>query len=346
MVACSVSNATTAPAAPATPAAATTVAAAAGAAAATGITPAAAGGKVVVAVSEGWGDSASAVRYDLGFKEGIAKYGWDATYSQANFDPKLQSEQIDAFIKLKPAALFVTCSDPSGIVEALNRAIAAGIPVFTADCYVSGVRAITQIASNNFGMGAYTMSYIMKAIGGTGKIGMIGLPENETWNEREFGARYVLTNYPNVSVVWWPYDSTGAVTPGQAITNMMTANPDIKAIWCAWEDCAMSGGLEAVTANRSDMIFTGIDGSKASFTQIQAGGPFKLVMAQDMYWMSWMDVYYANQYLFGNHTAPRFIGAPVYAVTKEVLDALPANVVSWDYDKPGMNITFGWQAAQ
>lgn len=292
------------------------------------------------------GDSSSAVRYDLGFKEGIAKYGWEATYSQANFDPKLQSEQIDAFIKTKPAALFVTCSDPAGIAAAVNRAADAGIPVFTADCYITGANIITQIASNNWGMGAYTMQYIVDAIGGTGKVGIIGLPENETWDEREFGARYILTNYPDISTVWAPYDSTGAVTPGQAITNMMTANPDLKAIWCAWEDAAMSGGLSAATAGKNDMIFTGIDGSEASFTQLKAGGPFKLVMAQSMYWMSYMDVFYANQYLFGNGTAPRFVGAPVYAVTKEVLDALPASVIAWDYDIPGKAVEMGWKPAQ
>ena len=94
------------------------------------------------------------------------------------------------------------------------------------------------------------------------------------------------------------------------------------------------------------MIFTGIDGSEASFTQLKAGGPFKLVMAQSMYWMSYMDVFYANQYLFGNKTAPRFVTAPTYAVTKEVLDALPSNFTSWDYDIPGNAVLFGWKAAQ
>ena len=306
----------------------------------------AADGKVRVAVSEGWGDSNSAFHYDAGFKAGMEKFGWEATYSQANFDPKLQSEQIDAFIKTKPTALFVTCSDPAGIKAAVNCAAAAGIPVFTADCYITGAEAVTQIASNNWGMGAYTMQYIMDQIGGKGKIGLLGLPENETWDQREFGARYVLTNYPDVEIVWAPYDLTGAVTPGQAITNMMTANPDLVAIWCAWEDAAMSGGLSAATAGKNDMIFTGIDGSQASFTQIQTGGPFKLVMAQSMFWMSYMDVIYANQYLFGNKTAPRFVGAPVYAVTKEVLDALPAEFVSWDYDQYDNAEKYGWKPAQ
>ncbi len=294
-----------------------------------------------VAVSEGWGENSSAQRFHQGYEEAFAKFGWKATFANANYDPKLQSEQIDAFIKLNPKALFLNCSDPAGITPAVQRAVAAGIPVFTSDCYIAGVMTITQIASNNYGMGMYNMQYLMDQLGGKGKIGMIGLPNNETWDLRELGARYVLRNYPDVQLVYWPYDSTGAVTATQAITNMLTANPDLKAIWCAWDDAAMQGAIAAAAAGKNDIIFTGIDGSQAAFKQLQAGGGFKLTMAQSVYWMSYMDVYYADQYLKGNKV-PRFVVAPVYAVTKEVLDKLPASVVSWDYDIPGNELKTGW----
>lgn len=294
-----------------------------------------------VAVSLGWGENASAQRFEQGYKEAFAKYGWTATFANANYDPKLQSEQIDAFIKTNPKALFLNCSDPAGITAAVERAVAAGIPVFTSDCYIAGVKTISQIASNNYGMGMYNMQYIMDQIGGKGKIGMIGLPNNETWDLRELGARYVLKNYPNVELVYWPYDSTGAITPRQAIENMITANPDVVAIWCAWDGAAMEGALAAQAAGRNDIIFTGIDGGQAAFDQIKTGGDFKLTMAQSVYWMSYMDVYYANEYLNGNK-APRFVVAPVYAVTKEVLDALPAGVNAADYDIPGKEVMTGW----
>lgn len=298
-------------------------------------------GKITVVVSEGWGENSSAQRFHQGYVEAFEEYGWEATFANANYDPKLQSEQIDAFIKLKPDALFLNCSDPAGITAAVERAVDAGIPVFTSDCYIAGVKAVTQIASNNYGMGMYNMQYIMDQIGGTGKIGMIGLPNNETWDLRELGARYVLSNYPDIELVYWPYDSTGAVTATQAITNMLTANPDMKAIWCAWDDAAMQGAIAAEAAGLNDIIFTGIDGSQAAFTQLKQGGDFKLSLAQSVYWMSWMDVYYANEYLQGNKT-PRFVVAPVYAVTKEVLDAVPADLVSWDYDRPGYEKKLGW----
>jgi ribose transport system substrate-binding protein len=294
-----------------------------------------------VAVSLGWGENASAQRFEQGYKESFDKLGWKYTFANANYDPKLQSEQIDAFIKLNPKALFLTCSDPAGITAAVGRAVDAGIPVFTADCYIAGVKTISQIASNNYGMGQYNMQYIVDKLGGSGKVGMIGLPNNETWDLRELGARYVLRNYPGIEVVYWPYDSTGAITPRQAIENMITANPDIEAIWCAWDGAAMEGAIAAESAGKGDIIFTGIDGGDRAFEQIQTGGGFELTMAQSVYWMSAMDAFYANEYLQGNK-APRFVVAPVYAATKELLDSVPSDLVASDYDIPGYEVKLGW----
>ena len=294
-----------------------------------------------VAVSLGWQENESGQRFTEGFEAAFEELGWKATFSNANYDPKLQSEQIDAFIKLNPKAMFVTCSDPVGITAAVQRAIDAGIPVFTSDCYIAGVMATTMNASNNYGMGVYTMRYIADAIGGAGKVGMIGLPNNETWDLRELGARYVLENYPDIELVYWPYDSTGAVTPRQAIENMITANDDIVAIWSAWDGAAMEGALAAEEAGKPEIIFTGIDGGERAFEQIQTGGPFKLTMAQSIYWMSYLTAMYANDSLEGVKT-PRFVVAPVYAVDKARLDALPEGTNAADYDIPGMEVEFGW----
>jgi ribose transport system substrate-binding protein len=296
-----------------------------------------------VAVSLGWQENESGQRFTQGYEAAFKELGWKYTISNANYDPKLQSEQIDAFIKLNPKALFVTCSDPVGITQAVQRAIDAGIPVFTSDCNIAGVKQITSLASNNYGMGMYTMRYIAEKLGGKGKVGMIGLPNNETWDLRELGARYVLKNYPGIEVVYWPYDSTGAVTPRQAIENMMTANPDVAAIWSAWDGAAMEGALAAQQAGKDNVIFTGIDGGQRAFEQIQTGGPFKLTMAQSIYWMSYMAGKYANDYLQGKKV-PRYVVAPVYAATKEVLDAVPAEagVPAYDYDIPGNEVPLDW----
>ncbi len=298
-------------------------------------------------VSLGWQENESGQRQTMGYEVAFDDFGIPSDkvlWSNANYDPKLQSEQIDAFIKMNPQALFVTPSDPAGITQAVKRATDAGIPVFVADAIIAGVPAVTSICSNDFGMGTWSMKWIIDQIGGKGKVAIIDLPNNEAWDLRGQGARYMLSQYPDVEVVAeWSWDSTGAVTPRQAVENMLTANPeadDLDAIWCAWDGAAMEGALAIKDAGRADeIITTGIDGGEYAFEIMRDDGVFALTMAQSIYYMSYNSVKYAKDYLDGKQV-PRFIIAPVYAATQGLLQAAPED--AFNYDIPGTADEYGW----
>lgn len=298
------------------------------------------------AVSLGWQENESGQRQTQGFEVAFEDFGVvarDVLYSNANYDPKLQSEQIDAFIQTNPRALFVTPSDPAGITQAVNRAIDAGIPVFVADAFIAGAPAVTSIASNDFGMGVHSMRWMIEQIGGEGKIAMVDLPNNEAWDLRGQGAMFELSKHPDVELVAkWSYDTTGAVSPRQAIENMLTANPSgqLDGIWSAWDGAAMEGALAIEAAGREgEIITTGIDGGEYAFSIMRNSEVFGLTMAQSIYYMSYVSVQYAMDHLDGK-TVPRFIVAPVYAVTRDVLEGAPED--AYNYDIPGVAETYGW----
>jgi ribose transport system substrate-binding protein len=296
------------------------------------------------ACSLGWMENESGQRQRFGFEAAVKELGGTITFTDANYDPKKQSDQIEAFIKMKPDALFITPSDPAGITPAVKRAVAAGIPVFVADAIIAGADAVTSVCSNDFGMGMYGIDWIAKRIGGKGKIGIIDLPVNESWDLRGQGAMWALkSKYPDIEVVAkWSWDSTGAVTPRQAVDNMLTANPkkgDLDAIWCAWDGAAMEGALAIKAAGRADeIVTTGIDGGKAAFDFIKQDTPFKMTLAQSIYTMSYLTVYYAHKYLAGEQV-PRTVIAPVFGITKEELKGIKNPE---DYDIPGVAAKFGW----
>ena len=296
-------------------------------------------------VSLGWQENESGRRQKKGFQDAFKVFGGEVTFANANYDPKKQSEQIDAFIEMKPKAIFVTPSDPAGITQACQRAVDAGIPLFVADAIVAGVPATTSICSSDFRMGAWTMDYIAKHLKGKGKIAMIDLPENEAWDLRGQGARFALRKYPNIKVVQvHHHDSQTSISPLQAVESMLAAHPkgNLDAIWCAWDGAAQEGAEAIETAGRADeIITTGIDGGKHAFEVIKTGGPFKVTMAQSIYYMSFMNVYYAHQHLKGR-PVPRFIISPVFAVDKDALDALDKTFKPENYDVPGNAATFGW----
>ena len=57
------------------------------------------------ACSLGWMENESGQRQRWGFEAAVKELGGTITFTDANYDPKKQSEQIEAFIKQKPDAL-------------------------------------------------------------------------------------------------------------------------------------------------------------------------------------------------------------------------------------------------
>jgi ribose transport system substrate-binding protein len=73
----------------------------------------------------------------------VQELGGTLTTTDAGFDAKTQTDQIDSLIASKPDALFITPADAVAIAPAVQRAITAGIPVFCADSAVPRARPST-----------------------------------------------------------------------------------------------------------------------------------------------------------------------------------------------------------
>ena len=293
------------------------------------------------AAALGWTTYDSGRHVQNGFKAAVADLGGDLTMTDAGFDPKKQSDQIDSLVASKPDALFVSPADAVAIAPAVQRAIAAGIPVFCADSAVPGVAVNTTCMSNNFGMGVVSCQYIIDALKGKGNIARVMLPQNESWDQRTIGMEWALRNAPGIKIVGeWAFALAGNVTPRQAVDNLLTAHADLDAIWCAWDGAAVEGTLAARAADRPNLILTGIDGGSQAFNYIKAGSQLKLSMAQTFYEMAYQCVLYAHEMKAGRKT-PRTVITPVYAVTQSMLKgAIPD-----DYDMPGHGAQLGWTRA-
>ena len=91
------------------------------------------------AASLGWTTYDSGRHLQDGFNAAVAELGGSLTTTDAGFDARVQSDQIDSLIASKPDALFITPADAVAIAPAVQRAVAAGIPVFCADSAIPGV---------------------------------------------------------------------------------------------------------------------------------------------------------------------------------------------------------------
>lgn len=298
-----------------------------------------ASGDMRFAASLGWTVWESGRHIVNGYKDAVERLGGQLTIADANYDIKKQADQILAFVESRPTAIFITPADAAAISPAVQQAVASGIPIFVGDSYVPGATVTSTAMSNNFGLGAYPAQYIVDSLGEKGKVALVSLPSNESWDQRTLGAKSVFIRYPEIEIVSeTAFALGGSTTPRQVVDQILTANPELDAIWCAWDGAATEGTL-AIRAAGRDVIITGIDGGRQSFEYIAAGSPFKITMAQSFYEMAYMNAFYAFEVANGRD-APRFVITPSYAVTEESLagmDEMPDT-----YDQPGEAAKLGW----
>jgi ribose transport system substrate-binding protein len=317
-------------------------------------------GELYFAVSLGWMENASGQRQRFSFETNFKNNGvTNYDIVDANYDPKKQSEQIEAFIAKKPDALFITPSDPVGIAEAVKKAAEAGIKVFCSDGYVPGAEVVSSVMFDNYAGGMATMQYLGDYLlatypAGEIVIGMITLPSNEGWDAREHGAKYILSQekYSRIRVGYeWPWDSTGAVTPTQTISSWMAADTTkaIKAIWCAWDGAAFEG-LVVTAQTRPEIVYTGSDGGEECYNKMQQyPNQFVMTLGESVYAMPTQLVGYAMTSLKGGRV-PRIVMSAGYGITsKMILDVFSIRnetgtvngqtKTAWelvlDYDLPG-----------
>lgn len=277
-----------------------------------------------------------------GLRNAVGSLGGELTIADASFDLRRQVDQIAAIVASQPDIFICLPVDPVGCANAIQAALDAEIPSFILDTTVPGV-AVTQASfHDNFGMGVVTGTWMAERLGGSGKVGAMQLPINETWNMRDMGMAFALQNYPDIELVaTWAFDPTGRVTPRAAADSMLTAHPDLDAIWTAWDNAGMEAALAVLAAGKGDRVFTtGIDGGAAAFEAIRSGGPFKFTCTQSFYAQAAQPVYYAHQFLQGN-PVPRTLLHPSYAISIDELEGRDEELVS-RYDEPGVAEQLGW----
>ena len=217
---------------------------------------------------------------ETGLQETAAKNGFELIIQSGDKDLSRQQSQIDNFIVQKVDAIIVCPTDTKGIAPAIERANAANIPVFTADIAAGGGKVVSHIASDNTAGGRLAAEYIAKAIGGAGKVGIIGQPEVQSVVDRETGFKEAIAKYPQITLV--PTLNGGGVRDRalKAADDLLQGNPDLKAIFCINDETALGALSSAEARGKNDLVIVGYDAAPEAVEKIKKGTALKADVAQ------------------------------------------------------------------
>jgi ribose transport system substrate-binding protein len=217
-----------------------------------------------------------------GLETEAQKYGYALLVTSGDFDLAKQQSEIDNFIVQRVDAIIVCPVDSRGIGPAIERAKAAGIPVFTADIRAYGVAVVAHVGSNSLEGGRLAAQYLTGAIHDSGSVGVIGQPEVQTGLDRENGFTTELARHPRVLLV--ASLSGGGVRDRalKAAEDMLQAHPDLAGIFAINDESALGALAAARARGRTAGNFTivGFDATPEAMTAINGATPLKADIAQ------------------------------------------------------------------
>jgi ribose transport system substrate-binding protein len=191
--------------------------------------------------------------HELGVK---AEFTGSPTY-----DPKAELKSFEEVVATNPTGIMVSPARADQFRDAINAAIAKGIPVICIDSDAPDSRRILFIGTDNYKAGLSSGEAIAKAMGDRGNLAVITIPGQFNLDERLRGAETVLKKYPYIQVTKFLNDQGNSQTAAQEVTTLMQSSSKPDAILC----------LEA----------SGGPGAAASLTRLEMEGKVPVVAMDD-----------------------------------------------------------------
>lgn len=208
-----------------------------------------------------------------GAKEKAAEFGYEILSMDSANDASVEMTNMEDMISRKPDVIVYNPVDADAAVSAMALANDAGIPVITVDRSANGGDVISHIASDNVFGGKIAGEYIVEQLGEKGGkvVEIQGQPGASAANERGEGFHQAVDNIADIEVV---VSQTGNWDKAEAMAimeNALTANPDIKAVFCH-NDVMALGVMEAcINLGRDDIIIVGFDADPTAVKAIEDG---------------------------------------------------------------------------
>jgi ribose transport system substrate-binding protein len=208
----------------------------------------------------------------------------------AQFDPVQQTPIVDALIARKIDALIIAATDKQAMIQPLQRADAAGIPVISVDTFIGDgdyengpvTFPLSYIGSDNVQGGQIGCQALLTASGGGGKFYIQNVkPGISTTDQREQGCKDAIAAAgAQATLVGVDYNNDSAATSAQQTSALLQRTPDLSGVFGANLFSAEGAAQAVKNANLSGTVkIANFDAPEQAVADLRAGA-VDLVIAQ------------------------------------------------------------------
>jgi len=181
----------------------------------------------------------------------------------------------------KVSALAVVPGGSAEVTPVLDKARAAGIPVLIVDNDTPWPGKLSYIGTDNRVGGKLAGDYIVKVLGGRGKVAIIrGILGVSSHDDRVAGFQQAIAQAPGIQIVTIQSANSERATALTVMENILTSNPDLNAVF-ATSDQMVLGAMEGVAAQHlsGKVVVVGFDAGKEAVRAVKSGA-ISAVIAQ------------------------------------------------------------------
>lgn len=227
-----------------------------------------------------------------GMRAAAEKAGYELNVQSASNNSRQQIDQINNLLVQQIGALIFISQDSTAAAAGVRAANDAGVPVVAVDQRPeSGDGQLeTFIATDSVGAARELCTWLFDQIGNEGKIAVLqGVLGSTAEQQRSQGCNEAIEATPGIEVVATQAANWDENEAYRATQNILTSQPDIKAIFAQSDAMSLGAAKAARQAGRDDLISVGIDGFPTQLAAIREGLT-QATMAQIPYRMGEMAV--------------------------------------------------------
>ncbi|RUZ75245.1 ABC transporter [Mesorhizobium sp. M7A.F.Ca.US.006.01.1.1] len=243
----------------------------------------------------------------------------EVTSVSADYDLNKQVSQVDSFIAAGVDVIMLNAVDAKAIAPAVKKAQAAGIVVAAFD--VSAPGADVTVMTNNVKAGEEACQYLVDHTGGKGDYVILNGPASSSILERVKGCKNVLAQHPDIKILSDDQNAEGSRDGGlKVFQSLLTRFDKIDAVFAINDPTAIGAQLAAKQLNRSEFIFTAVDGAPDIEKELSSGtSMIKASASQDPYVMAGQSLTMAAELLAGKKPAEPIVLLDPKLITAENL---------------------------
>jgi len=243
----------------------------------------------------------------------------EVTSVSADYDLNKQVSQVDSFIAAGVDVIMLNAVDAKAIAPAVKKAQAAGIIVAAFD--VSAPGADVTVMTNNVKAGEEACQYLVDHTGGKGDYVILNGPASSSILERVKGCKNVLSQHADIKILSDDQNAEGSRDGGlKVFQSLLTRFDKIDAVFAINDPTAIGAQLAAKQLNRSEFIFTAVDGAPDIEKELSSGtSMIKASASQDPYVMAGQSLTMAAELLAGKKPAEATVLLDPKLITAENL---------------------------